>query len=279
MKQMNENMTLQQYLNDLISHSELISIDEEIKLTKEIRQGSLKALHKLVSANLRFVVSTAKKFKGQGLSLTDLISEGNLGLIRAAHRFDETKGFKFISYAVWWVRQAILQALSEQVRTVRLPLNKISEINTIRKFTNQYQIKHGEVPTLEQISINVNIHVEKIQAIIDQSKHELSLSDSSGDDDKNSLIDFIFNENQEPPDHNILTESRHEDIHQVLRTLSDRESDFIRLYYGINYERAFTLEEIGDKYGLTRERIRQIKEMAIKKLRHSSRSLVLRSYL
>lgn len=213
------------------------------------------------------------------MSLTDLINEGNIGLIRAAHRYDETKGFKFISYAVWWIRQAILQALSEQVRIVKLPLNKVGEINKIMKYINKYEKQHGETPTVEQISKEVDLTPEKITDTINIFKRQLSLNESVNHDEKNKLMDFIANDKQELPDQVLLSESRKLEIENVLGTLTDREAEVVRLYFGIDCERAYTLEEIGEKFSLTRERVRQIKEKALKKLRHKSRSQKLRVYL
>ena len=211
--------------------------------------------------------------------MTDLINEGNIGLIRAANRFDETKGFKFISYAVWWIRQAILQALSEQVRIVKLPLNKVGEISNIKKFIDRYEKKHGEPPTVEEISKEVDLPPEKITDTLSIFKRQLSLNESVNNDEKNNLMNFIANDKQELPDQTLMLESRKSEIASVLLTLTDREAEVIRLYYGIDYERAFTLEEIGEKFSLTRERVRQIKEKALTKLKHKSRSHELRSYL
>lgn len=225
------------------------------------------------------MVSVAKEYRGQGLSLTDLINEGNIGLIRAAHRYDETKGFKFISYAVWWIRQAILQALSEQVRIVKLPLNKVGEINKIMKFINKHEKRHGETPTVEEIARNVDLTPEKVTDTMSIFKRQLSLNDSVNNDEKNKLMDFIANDKQELPDQVLISESRKLEIEDVLQTLAEREAEVVRLYFGLDCERAYTLEEIGGKFSLTRERVRQIKEKALKKLRHKSRSQKLRVYL
>ena len=257
----------------------MLTPEDEIYLAQEIRKGNKKALNRLINANLRFVVSVAKQFRGQNMSFTDLINEGNIGLIRAAHRYDETKGFKFISYAVWWIRQAILQALSEQGRIVRLPLNKVGEINTIKKFIDEYEKKHGETPSIEEIARETQLTPEKISNTLSISKHQLSLNQSVNDDDKNKLMDFIANDKQDQPDQDLMVESRNMEIENVLLTLSDREAEIIRLYFGIDCERAFTLEEIGEKFHLTRERIRQIKEKALRKLKHKSRSNALTAFL
>ena len=273
-----EKQSLEIYLSEIGKES-LLKPEDEVTLAQEIRKGSRKALNRLINANLRFVVSVAKEYRGQGLSLTDLINEGNIGLIRAAHRYDETKGFKFISYAVWWIRQAILQALSEQVRIVKLPLNKVGEINKIMKFINKYEKIHGETPTVEDISKEVDLTPEKINDTINIFKRQLSLNESVNNDEKNKLMDFIANDKQELPDQVLISESRKLEIENVLLTLTDRESEVVRLYFGLDCERAYTLEEIGEKFSLTRERVRQIKEKALKKLRHKSRSQKLRSYL
>jgi RNA polymerase primary sigma factor len=273
-----EKQSLEIYLSE-IGREGLLTFQDEIELAQEIRKGSRKALNRLINANLRFVVSVAKEYRGQGLSLTDLINEGNIGLIRAAHRYDETKGFKFISYAVWWIRQAILQALSEQVRIVKLPLNKVGEINKIMKFINKYEKRHGETPTVEDISREVDLTVEKINDTMSIFKRQLSLNESVNNDEKNKLMDFIANDKQELPDQLLISESRKLEIEDVLQTLTDREAEVVRLYFGLDCERAYTLEEIGEKFSLTRERVRQIKEKALKKLRHKSRSQKLRVYL
>ena len=273
-----EKHSLEIYLSE-IGREGLLTPQDEITLAQEIRSGSRKALNRLINANLRFVVSVAKEYRGQGLSLTDLINEGNIGLIRAAHRFDETKGFKFISYAVWWIRQAILQALSEQVRIVKLPLNKVGELNKIMKFINAHEKKTGDKPTVEEISRQVDLTVEKVIDTLSIFKRQLSLNDTVNNDEKNSLMDFIANDKQELPDQVLLSESRRMEIQSVLKTLTEREAEVVGLYFGLDCERAFTLEEIGAKFSLTRERVRQIKEKALKKLRHKSRSHKLRSYL
>jgi RNA polymerase primary sigma factor len=248
-------------------------------LAQEIRKGNRQALNRLINANLRFVVSVAKEYRGQGLSLTDLINEGNIGLIRAAHRYDETKGFKFISYAVWWIRQAILQALSEQVRIVKLPLNKVGEINKIMKFINKHEKQFGETPAADLIAKETDMSIDKVTDTISIFRRQLSLNDSVNHDEKNKLMDFIANDKQDLPDQLLNDESCKLEIGQVLRTLTSKEAEVIGLYFGLDSERAFTLEEIGEKFHLTRERVRQIKEKALKKLRHKSRSQKLRVYL
>ncbi|MCB0280542.1 MAG: sigma-70 family RNA polymerase sigma factor [Calditrichaeota bacterium] len=278
METIREKQSLEIYLSE-IGREGLLTPQDEITLAQDIRKGSRKALNRLINANLRFVVSVAKEYRGQGLSLTDLINEGNIGLIRAAHRYDETKGFKFISYAVWWIRQAILQALSEQVRIVKLPLNKVGEINKIMKFINKHEKKTGEKPSVEEISKEVDLTPEKITDTLNIFKRQLSLNESVNNDEKNKLMDFIANDKQDLPDQVLISESRKQEIENVLRTLTDREAEVVRLYFGIDCERAYTLEEIGEKFSLTRERVRQIKEKALKKLRHKSRSQKLRTYL
>jgi RNA polymerase primary sigma factor len=273
-----EKQSLEIYLSE-IGKEGLLAPEDEIVLAQEIRKGNRRALNRLINANLRFVVSVAKEYRGQGLTLTDLINEGNIGLIRAAHRYDETKGFKFISYAVWWIRQAILQALSEQVRIVKLPLNKVGEINRIMKFMNNYEKKYGETPSLDVISREVDLPLKKVTDTLSIFRRQLSLNDSVNDDEKNKLMDFIANDKQELPDQDLLSESRRQEIASALSSISDREAEVVRLYFGIDCERAYTLEEIGEKFTLTRERVRQIKEKALKKLRHKSRSTKLRAYL
>jgi RNA polymerase primary sigma factor len=261
---------LDQYLQE-IGQIPLLKPEEEVDLARRIKQGDQEALHKLTRANLRFVVSVAKKYQGQGLSLADLINEGNYGLIKAAQRFDETRGFKFISYAVWWIRQAILQALAEQSRVVRLPLNRIGTISKIRKTSARLAQEHDRAPNIEELAKELEIDVEKVREAMQHTGRHLSMDAPFNEDDDNSLLDVLPDEEDISPDETLLDESLKIDIERALSLLHPREAEITRLYFGIGREHPLTLEEIGQRFGLTRERVRQIKEKALRKLRQKHR--------
>lgn len=261
---------LDQYLQE-IGQIPLLKPEEEVDLARRIKQGDQEALHKLTRANLRFVVSVAKKYQGQGLSLADLINEGNYGLIKAAQRFDETRGFKFISYAVWWIRQAILQALAEQSRVVRLPLNRIGTISKIRKTSARLAQNHDRSPNIEELAKELDIDVEKVREAMQHTGRHLSMDAPFNEDDDNSLLDVLPDEEDISPDETLLDESLKIDIERALSLLHPREAEITRLYFGIGREHPLTLEEIGQRFGLTRERVRQIKEKALRKLRQKHR--------
>ncbi len=261
---------LDQYLQE-IGQIPLLTPDEEVNLARLIKQGDQESLHRLTRANLRFVVSVAKKYQGQGLTLADLINEGNYGLIKAAQRFDETRGFKFISYAVWWIRQAILQALAEQSRVVRLPLNRIGTISKIRKTSARLAQSHERAPNIEELAKELDIDVEKVREAMQHTGRHLSMDAPFNDDDDNSLLDVLPNDEDTSPDEILLDESLKIDIERALSMLHPREAEITRLYFGIGREHPLTLEEIGQRFGLTRERVRQIKEKALRKLRQKHR--------
>jgi RNA polymerase primary sigma factor len=261
---------LDQYLQE-IGQISLLTPEEEVDLARRIKQDDQDALHKLTRANLRFVVSVAKKYQGQGLSLADLINEGNYGLIKAAQRFDETRGFKFISYAVWWIRQAILQALAEQSRVVRLPLNRIGTISKIRKTSARLAQQHERAPNLQELADELEIDVEKVREAMQHTGRHLSMDAPFNEDDDNSLLDVLPSDEGISPDDQLLDESVKIDIERALALLHDREAEITRLYFGIGREHPLTLEEIGQRFGLTRERVRQIKEKALRKLRQKHR--------
>ncbi len=261
---------LDQYLQE-IGQIPLLTPDEEVELARRIKQGDQEALHRLTRANLRFVVSVAKKYQGQGLSLADLINEGNYGLIKAAQRFDETRGFKFISYAVWWIRQAILQALAEQSRVVRLPLNRIGTISKIRKTSAKLAQEHERAPNIEELARELDIDVEKVREAMQHTGRHLSMDAPFNEDDDNSLLDVLPDDEDTAPDDTLLDESVKIDIERALSLLHPREAEITRLYFGIGREHPLTLEEIGQRFGLTRERVRQIKEKALRKLRQKHR--------
>ena len=261
---------LDQYLQE-IGTIPLLTADDEVRLAQKIKEGDEEALQAMVRANLRFVVSVAKKYQGQGLTLSDLINEGNYGLIKAAQRFDETRGFKFISYAVWWIRQAILQALAEQARTVRLPLNRIGTISKIRKASSRLAQMYQRAPNVDELAEELDLPPEKIRDALRHQVRSLSMDEPFGDDDDNSLLDVLAGEDGPPPDEHLLGESIKIDIERALSTLQPREAETVRLYFGIGRETPMTLEEIGQEYDLTRERVRQIKEKALRKLRQKSR--------
>jgi RNA polymerase primary sigma factor len=261
---------LDQYLQE-IGQIPLLTPDEEVDLAQRIKQADQEALHRLTRANLRFVVSVAKKYQGQGLSLADLINEGNYGLIKAAQRFDETRGFKFISYAVWWIRQAILQALAEQSRVVRLPLNRIGTISKIRKTSAKLAQEHDRAPNIEELAKELDIDVEKVREAMQHTGRHLSMDAPFNEDDDNSLLDVLPDDEDTQPDETLLDESLKIDIERALSMLHPREAEITRLYFGIGREHPLTLEEIGQRFGLTRERVRQIKEKALRKLRQKHR--------
>ena len=273
-----ETASLDKYLLD-ISKLELITAEEEVTLAKAIKAGDQDALEKLTKANLRFVVSVAKQYQNQGLSLGDLINEGNLGLIKAAQRFDETRGFKFISYAVWWIRQSILQALAEHSRIVRLPLNRVGTISKITKTAEKLEAEIERSPNEKEIGRQLNMTSDEVIDAMRISRRHQSLNAPFRDGDKNSLIDIIKDDNQISPDTPLMNESLKDEIRNSLDTLKDRERMVIKMYFGIERDYALTLNEIGEEFNLTRERVRQIKEKAIRRLRHRSRSKTLRNYL
>ena len=258
------------YLQE-IGQIQLLTPQEEVTLAQAIKQGDQAALHRLTRANLRFVVSVAKKYQGQGLTLADLINEGNYGLIKAAQRFDETRGFKFISYAVWWIRQAILQALAEQSRVVRLPLNRIGTISKIRKTSARLAQTHERQPNIEELAVELEVDVEKVREAMQHTGRHLSMDAPFNEDDDNSLLDVLPDDEDTKPDDTLMDESLKIDIERALSLLHPREAEITRLYFGIGREHPLTLEEIGQRFGLTRERVRQIKEKALRKLRQKHR--------
>ena len=272
-----ESASLDKYLQE-IGREPLIPVDEEVELARRIRNGDRAALEKLVKANLRFVVSVAKQYQNQGLSLPDLIDEGNLGLIKAAEKFDETRGFKFISYAVWWIRQSILQALAEQSRIVRLPLNQVGSLNKINKAYQRFEQEHERKPSAEELAELLDIPVDKIADTLKMSGRQVSVDAPFVEGEDNSLIDVMVNEDSPNADHTLINESLSREIDRALATLTPREADIIRKFFGIGVPEK-TLEEIGIEFHLTRERVRQIKEKAIRRLKASSRSRILKTYL
>lgn len=272
-----ESASLEKYLQE-IGHEDLITVEEEVELAQRIKKGDRKALEKLTRANLRFVVSVAKQYQNQGLSLPDLINEGNVGLIKAAEKFDETRGFKFISYAVWWIRQSILQALAEQSRIVRLPLNQVGSVNKISRIMSKFEQENERRPCLEEIAERIDLPNDKIEDALKVNTHHISVDAPFADGDENSLLDVLPNDDSPMADKLLVDESLKEEIERALKTLSERECIIIKAFFGIG-EREMTLEEIGDKYNLTRERVRQIKEKAIRRLRHNTKNKMLKSYL
>jgi RNA polymerase primary sigma factor len=278
LKYRDEDRSLDLYLRE-IGETPLIPAEEEVRLAKQIRQGNKIALESLTKANLRFVVSVAKQYQNQGLSLADLINEGNIGLIKAAKRFDETRGFKFISYAVWWIRQAILQALAEQSRIVRLPLNRVGTLHKIGKISSSLEQGLGREPSPDEIARELDLSEMEVSDTLKISNSHLSLDAPFSVSEDNSLIDILEDEFQPAPDEELLDQSLKLEIEKALDTLTAREAEVISLYFGLNHEKALTLEEIGARFSLTRERVRQIKEKAIRRLRHASRSRSLRAYL
>ncbi len=272
-----ESPSLDKYLHE-IGKVQLISAEEEVALAKKIKQGDEKALDLLISSNLRFVVSVAKQYQNQGLSLPDLINEGNLGLIKAAQRFDETRGFKFISYAVWWIRQSILQALAEQARIVRLPLNKIGSVNKVNNTFARLEQEFQREPTPEEIAELLDMAPKDVKEALKVSNRHVSMDAPLKPDEENTLYDVLLSSESASPDAEMVDNSLKKEIERSLSTLSAREADIIRLYYGLNGEPPYSLEEIGKLFNLTRERVRQIKEKAIKRLKHTYRSRILKNF-
>jgi RNA polymerase primary sigma factor len=275
-----ETASLDKYLQE-IGREEMISADEEVQLAIKIRQGDRAALERLTKANLRFVVSVSKQYQNQGLALPDLINEGNMGLIKAAERFDETRGFKFISYAVWWIRQSILQALAEQARIVRLPLNKIGVINKINRAFSELEQKYERPPSVDELAEALECSTEDVRQSLSNSGRHLSMDASlvEGDESSSSMYDLLPNDSVPGPENELVIESLRKDIERSLTTLTSREGDVVRMYFGLSGKYPLTLEEIGEKFDLTRERVRQIKEKAIRRLKHTSRSRMLKTYL
>jgi len=272
-----ESASLDKYLQE-IGKEELITVEEEVELAQRIKKGDQAALEKLTRANLRFVVSVAKQYQNQGLSLPDLINEGNLGLIKAAEKFDETRGFKFISYAVWWIRQSILQALAEQSRIVRLPLNQVGSLNKINKAYSKFEQEHERRPSPEELADQLELPADKVADTLRVSGRHVSVDAPFVDGEDNSLLDVLINNDSPSADRVLIDESLSREIERSLTTLTEREADIIRMFFGIACQE-MTLEEIGERFGLTRERVRQIKEKAIRRLRHTSRSKLLKTYL
>ncbi|WP_434503767.1 sigma-70 family RNA polymerase sigma factor [Prevotella sp.] len=272
-----ESASLDKYLQE-IGHEDLISVEEEVELAQRIKRGDHIALEKLTKANLRFVVSVAKQYQNQGLSLPDLINEGNLGLIKAAEKFDETRGFKFISYAVWWIRQSILQAIAEQSRIVRLPLNQVGSVNKINRMLNKFEQENERYPSIEEIADKIDLPEDKIADAMKVNGRHVSVDAPFIDGEDNSLLDVLPNNDATMADNQLVQESLRDEISRALKTLNERERSIVEAFFGIN-QSEMTLEEIGDKYGLTRERVRQIKEKAIRRLRHNTKNKYLKSYL
>ena len=273
-----DTQSLDKYLHE-IGKVELLTAEEEVNLARRIRAGDDVALSKLIKSNLRFVVSVSKQYQNQGLSLPDLINEGNLGLIKAAKRFDETRGFKFISYAVWWIRQSILQALAEQARIVRLPLNKIGSLNKINKVLAKLEQKFEREPTAEEVAKALEMSPNDVKKALKTSGRHISMDAPLANGEDGNLYDVMYNKDLPGPDKNLLTDSLRKEIERVLTALSRREAEILRLYFGLNGVPPHTLEEIGEEFDLTRERVRQIKEKAIRRLKHTSRSNILKTYL
>lgn len=275
-----ETASLDKYLQE-IGRVDMITPEEEVELARRIKAGDRAALERLTKANLRFVVSVSKQYQNQGLALPDLINEGNMGLIKAAERFDETRGFKFISYAVWWIRQSILQALAEQARIVRLPLNKIGTINKISKAFSELEQKYERPPSAEELAEFLEISVDDIKQSLSNNNRHVSMDAPlvDGDESSSSMYDVLLNDSLASPDSNLALDSLRKDIERSLQTLTPREGEVVRLFYGLNGTNALSLEEIGDKFDLTRERVRQIKEKAIRRLKNTNRSKSLLGYL
>ena len=273
-----ESKSLDKYLQD-ISKIDLITAEEEVELAQKIKRDNQRALEKLVNANLRFVVSVAKQYQNQGLTLPDLINEGNFGLVKAAQRFDETRGFKFISYAVWWIRQSILQALAEQSRVVRLPLNKIGSINKIKKTFSYLEQAHERPPSAEEIAEELGLSVSEVKQSLKNAGKHISMDAPFAEGEDSNLYDVISASETPMPDSELVKESIREEIGRVLETLSEREADVVKLYYGIGQSSTMTLDEIGNTFDLTRERVRQIREKAIRKLRKSAKSDLIQSFI
>lgn len=272
-----ESASLEKYLQE-IGHQDLLTADEEVELAQQIKKGDRKALERLTKANLRFVVSVAKQYQNKGLSLPDLINEGNLGLIKAAEKYDETRGFKFISYAVWWIRQSILQAIAEQSRLVRLPLNQVGSVNRIARELNKFEQENERKPSVEEMADRIDLPEEKIAEAMKINTHHVSMDAPFAEGEDNSLLDFLPNTDSPSTDNVLDQESLRTEIGRVLDVLNDREQKVIKAFFGIGMQE-MTLEEIGDKYNLTRERVRQIKEKAIRRLRYNTKSKTLKTYL
>jgi RNA polymerase primary sigma factor len=273
-----ETPSLDKYLHE-IGKVDLITAEEEVELARRIKNGDDKALEKLIKANLRFVVSVSKQYQNQGLSLPDLINEGNLGLIKAAQRFDETRGFKFISYAVWWIRQSILQALAEQARIVRLPLNKIGSINKINKTLSKLEQKFEREPSVQEVAYTLELAPDDVKESLKTAGRHVSMDAPLQQGEEGNMYEVLLNKDTPSPDKGLLTDSLRKEIERVLSTLTFREANIIRLYFGLNGKHPHTLEEIGEVFNLTRERVRQIKEKAIKRLKNATRCKILKTYL
>ncbi len=273
-----ESESLDKYLTE-IGKVDLITAEDEVELAKRIREGDQIALEKLTKANLRFVVSVAKQYQNNGLTLGDLINEGNLGLIKAAKRFDEQRGFKFISYAVWWIRQAIMQALAEQSRIVRLPLNRVGSLNKINRTFSELEQKYQREPSTEEVAEMIGISEEDVRDNLKVAGRHISVDAPLLSGEENRLIDVLHDENESKPDTALISDSLVLEVQRALATLTARESDVLQLYFGLNNNASMTLEEIGEHYNLTRERVRQIKEKATRRLRHTARSSTLKTYL
>ena len=272
-----ESASLDKYLQE-IGHEDLISVEEEVELAQRIRKGDRSALEKLTKANLRFVVSVAKQYQNQGLSLPDLINEGNLGLIKAAEKFDDTRGFKFISYAVWWIRQSILQAIAEQSRLVRLPLNQVGSVNKIARELNKFEQEHERKPSVDEIAERVDLPEDKIADAMKANSRHVSMDAPIADGEDSSMIDFLAGDSSNT-DKELAIESLKAEVSRILKLLTDKEQKVLRAFFGIDGSPEMTLDEIGEKYNLTRERVRQIKEKALRRLRHNTKNKLLKSYL
>lgn len=272
-----ESASLDKYLQE-IEHEELLSTDEEVELAQRIRKGDKRALERLTKANLRFVVSVAKQYQNQGLSLPDLINEGNVGLIKAAEKFDETRGFKFISYAVWWIRQSILQAIAEQSRLVRLPLNQVGSVNKITRELNKFEQEHERKPSVDEIAERVDLPEDKIADAMKANSRHVSMDAPIADGEDSSMIDFLSGDSSNT-DRELAIESLKAEVSRILKLLTDKEQKVLRAFFGIDGSPEMTLDEIGEKYNLTRERVRQIKEKALRRLRHNTKNKLLKSYL
>lgn len=272
-----ESASLDKYLQE-IGHEELLTTDQEVELAQRIRKGDKRALERLTKANLRFVVSVAKQYQNQGLSLPDLINEGNVGLIKAAEKFDETRGFKFISYAVWWIRQSILQAIAEQSRLVRLPLNQVGSVNKITRELNKFEQEHERKPSVDEIAERVDLPEDKIADAMKANSRHVSMDAPIADGEDNSMIDFLSGDSSNT-DRELAIESLKAEVSRILKLLTDKEQKVLRAFFGIDGSPEMTLDEIGEKYNLTRERVRQIKEKALRRLRHNTKNKLLKSYL
>ena len=272
-----ESASLDKYLQE-IGHEELLTTDQEVELAQRIRKGDKRALEKLTKANLRFVVSVAKQYQNQGLSLPDLINEGNVGLIKAAEKFDETRGFKFISYAVWWIRQSILQAIAEQSRLVRLPLNQVGSVNKITRELNKFEQEHERKPSVDEIAERVDLPEDKIADAMKANSRHVSMDAPIADGEDSSMIDFLSGDSSNT-DRELAIESLKAEVSRILKLLTDKEQKVLRAFFGIDGSPEMTLDEIGEKYNLTRERVRQIKEKALRRLRHNTKNKLLKSYL